>query len=1341
MGARLPESVRRTDVLETGIAVVGMAVLLPGAPDLDAFRANLEAGVDALGDVPPERWDPAVFLDPSSDRLDRFYGTRGGFVDRHARFDPLAFGVVPHTVDEAEPDQLVVLKLCADALADAGYAAADLPQETTGVILGRGGYLNAGLARSAQRVREGEQVVSVLRQVLPHLPQADLDRVQAAFREAAGPLPADQAIGLVPNLVASRTANRLDLRGPAYTVDAACASSLLAIDHAVGMLRRGTLDAALVGGVHLCHDPVFWSIFCRLGAMSRSGRIRPFDTAADGLLIGEGAGVVLLKRLSDARRDGDRVYAVVRGTGVASDGRGGTLMAPGSAGQVLAVRRAWADAGLDPATVGLVEAHGTATAAGDAAELATLREVFGPDDGRPRAGLGSVKSMIGHAMPAAGIAGFVKAALSVHHKRRYPTLGVTEPHPALADSRFALTTEAEPWPTDGGPVRAGVNAFGFGGIDAHVVLDAAPPSHVPLRPAVRLPREPIALYAAPTLDDLVERVEADDRGGEGPCRLALADPTPARRTRAAKLVARGKPVSGRRGTWFRPRGLAMDGGRVALLFPGVEAAFDADVQPLADALGLTVPPVLAQRAAGLDDLGLRGAQILGAGRVLRDALGACGVRADVVAGHSVGEWTALAVAGRIDESALDGFIDGLGGETLEVPDVAFGALGASVEQAAPWLAAAPDVVVSHDNCPHQTIVCGPPEQVQRVVDLARGPAEILPFKSGFHTPHFAPFVDRFRPHVLRLPLGEPTIPVWSATTVAPWPDDEPGVRQLLLDLLTHPVRFRRVVERLYAEGVRVFVQCGTGSLPGFVGDTLRGRDHLAVAAADPKRPVLDQVARTVAALWVEGVDVDTRPLTALRDGRGRALRLGTPLVQLEAPPTFAGTADDLDDTVPDGALGDAVRAAFSAVKQAQRDVVDALRPPNPAASAPVLLDRTTRVGLDTHPFLADHALFAQPEGAPPVTTYPVIPMTMLVQWMIDAATEVAGDRVVVGLDEVVALRWTVVEPAADLRTVVERLDDDRLSVSVEGYAQATAVLADTWPAPPPVDDRPFTAPRPTPVDAVALYADKWMFHGPAYRAVTDLGPMGDDGIRGVVEATSVPGALLDNAGQVHGYWGFASLPVDSLGFPARIARVRFTGPFPEDGTPVTVTSRITRVTGETFGGDLQLVVDGRVWCTLDGWTNRRFETDDVVLPLLRAPSTHGLATRDANGLFWTRERWRTSAARELLMRRYLDPPRLARWEAVPPWERRDFVLRRIAVADAVRAWLWDRGHGPVFPLEVQVDDAPDGTYIAHGPTGPLHVSLAVTTGLAVARVSPDGPRPVALAPADDPDDGFVAHAP
>jgi acyl transferase domain-containing protein/phosphopantetheinyl transferase (holo-ACP synthase) len=458
-----------------GVAIVGMACLFPGAGDLDAYWRNILGGLDATSDPPPESWDPDVYYDPDFADPDRTYCKRGGYLGALAQFDPLAHGIPPVAVG-GEPDQWLALQVATDALKDAG--ATELPEEVrarTAVIFGKGTYLNGGNAIALQRGLVIGQTLDLLRQLEPWRTDEELERLRGELQQVLPPLGPETVPGLIPNIIVGRIANRLDLMGPAYTVDAACASSLVAIEHAVRGLLAGDHDLALAGGSQVWMPVATLNLFCRLGALSRRQQLRAFDKGADGTLLSEGIGAVVLKRAQDAVRDGDRVYAVIRGVGVASDGRGMSVMAPRIDGEELALRRAYAAAEVSPDSVGLIEAHGTGTPVGDVTEVHALTRVFGERQGElPRCALGTVKSMIGHTIPAAGVAGLIKTALALHHRVLPPTLACEEPNPELELERtpFYINTETRPWIHGGAqPRRAGINAFGFGGINAHAVLE------------------------------------------------------------------------------------------------------------------------------------------------------------------------------------------------------------------------------------------------------------------------------------------------------------------------------------------------------------------------------------------------------------------------------------------------------------------------------------------------------------------------------------------------------------------------------------------------------------------------------------------------------------------------------------------------------------------------------------------------------------------------------------------------------------------------------------------------------------------------------------------------------
>ena len=472
------ETMRKKADERSDIAIIGMSCLFPGAPNLEAFWRNIVRKVDATSDPPPEAWDVDTFYDPESKANDRVYCKRGGFIAPIAYFDPMDNGVMPRAVEGGEPDQWLALRVAREAFADAGYPEAIPERRSTAVILGKGTYLNRGSLTVVQHGRMVDQTIEILETLHPEFSAGEIAEIRADLKRKMPPFNADTAPGLIPNIIAGRIANRLDLMGPNYTVDAACASSLIAVEHAIRGLRSREFDLALAGGVHVATPVPTLMLFCQLGALSRREEIRPFDALADGTVLGGGLGMIVLKRLEDAERDGNRIYATVKSVGVSSDGRGLGVMAPRPEGEELALRRAYEAAGVAPETVGLIEAHGTGTPVGDATEVQALTSVFGKrGDSLPWCGLGSIKSMIGHAMPAAGIAGIIKTALALYHRVLPPTLNVERPNPKLGleASPFYLNTETRPWIHGNAetPRRGGVNAFGFGGINAHALLEEA----------------------------------------------------------------------------------------------------------------------------------------------------------------------------------------------------------------------------------------------------------------------------------------------------------------------------------------------------------------------------------------------------------------------------------------------------------------------------------------------------------------------------------------------------------------------------------------------------------------------------------------------------------------------------------------------------------------------------------------------------------------------------------------------------------------------------------------------------------------------------------------------------
>jgi acyl transferase domain-containing protein/acyl carrier protein/NAD(P)-dependent dehydrogenase (short-subunit alcohol dehydrogenase family) len=477
-----------SDTTERAIAIVGVGAILPDAPNAPAFWTNILNKRYSITETPPERWSIADYYDPDPAAPDKTYSKIGGWV-RGFTFDWKRFKIPPRVAAAMDEGQQWAVTIAAETLADYGYPERALDTDRTGVILGTamGGELHY---ITHQRVVFPEYVhllerTEAWRRLPREVQEALIAQWHAELDRTLPPVTEDTMPGELPNIVSGRVANVLNLRGPNFITDAACASTLAAVDAACEQLIQHQCDAVLTGGVDRNMGASTFVKFCKIGALSATGT-RPFGDGADGFVMGEGSAAFLLKRLADAERDGDRIYAVIRGVGGSSDGKGKGITAPNPIGQILAVERAWKDAGLDPATATLVEAHGTSTRVGDVVEVESLSSCFGKAE-RGSIGLGSVKSNIGHLKAGAGAAGLLKAVMAIYHKILPPTLNCEKPNPNINFSAtpFYLLTEAREWERRGNiPRRAGVSAYGFGGTNFHIVLEEYIPGMIRTEPKV-----------------------------------------------------------------------------------------------------------------------------------------------------------------------------------------------------------------------------------------------------------------------------------------------------------------------------------------------------------------------------------------------------------------------------------------------------------------------------------------------------------------------------------------------------------------------------------------------------------------------------------------------------------------------------------------------------------------------------------------------------------------------------------------------------------------------------------------------------------------------------------------
>ncbi|HEY1077877.1 MAG TPA: beta-ketoacyl synthase N-terminal-like domain-containing protein [Fontimonas sp.] len=922
------------------IAIVGLAGVYPGAPDARAFWQNICAKVDAISEAPADWAGPYFEAGTSAD--DRIYTTKGGFLHELAHVDPMEVGVMPSVAVGSDPDHLLALKMARDALADAGYLASAggkaFDGRRAGVVIARGTYGNRGLASMLSRGFFMDQMMDVIRGLRPDFTDADIRALQTDLKQQLPPYGGDFVGVLTPNVIAGLIANRLDMMGPSYIVDAACASSLIALDQAVQELVNGRCDLMLCGGTQAQTPPQLFIQFCQIQALSRD-RLRPFQKGSDGTLIGEGSGMLVLKRLADAERDGDRIYAVIKGIGSASDGKAKGLLAPRLEGEVLALRRAYESSGIDPTTVDLIEAHGTGTVVGDKTEIEALNDVFGARGAGPQIAISAVKSMIGHCLPATGTASLIKTALALHHKVLPPML-CDEPDPALRldQTPFYINNQTRPWIHGAAhPRRAGVNAFGFGGINAHVVLEEyAPRSAQPLKAALNAPQGgEVFLLAASTQAQLVARINATLAHLESPSpptlaecaaaaaaycegahRLAMACDSSAdliKKLRGAleKLATPGAKSFKTRGGLAYAHG-ALDG-KVCLLFPGegsqyrdmladvclrfppVREAFD---RMAAGAARRGAPPpaaILFPAPTGLDadqqaaheqalhamDLGAE--SVFTASLALQALYDDLDLQFDAMLGHSTGENTALTTSGlRRYASAeeLDAAVEAVHGiyQTLESRQqivhgtlLSIGGLDAAARER--LLAGGDGMQLAMDNCPNQLVMFGEPAAAERLRERCAAEGAIcqaLPFGRAYHTPLFKPLADAFRDYFRTLDFGPGRTTLYSARSVGPFPQEPDAIRELAAQQWENPVRFTATIERLYADGYRVFLEVGPGgNLTSFVADTLRDKpDVIAIASDNRRRGSLAQLHGALAQLFAAGVSFDPRRLYARRDIAG-----------------------------------------------------------------------------------------------------------------------------------------------------------------------------------------------------------------------------------------------------------------------------------------------------------------------------------------------------------------------------------------------------------------------------------------------------------------------------------------
>ena len=886
------------------LAVVGVSALFPGSIDATGFWRDILHGKDCITDIPKTQWLIDDYYDPDPKAPDKTYSKRGGFLGE-LDFDALKWGIPPHLMEATDTSQLLALIVAQRVLNDATNGQfANMDRSRISVILGVTSAQEL-LLDMTSRLQRPIWKKSLLEAGIDEEKTQDVcDRIAnhyVPWQESTFP-------GLLGNVIAGRIANRLDLGGTNCVTDAACASALSAAAMGVSELRLGSSDLVIIGGCDTMTDIFMYMCFSKTPALSETDDCRPLSSKADGTLLGEGIGMVALKRLDDAERDGDRIYAILKGVGSSSDGRAKSVYAPSAKGQAIALRRAYENAGYAPEDVQLIEAHGTGTKAGDAAEISGLMEVF--SEAKPKScAIGSIKSQIGHTKAAAGAAGLFKTIMALHSKILPGTIKVEQPAEILAtkDTPFYVNTYARPWISPERLIRrAGVSALGFGGSNFHITLEE-------YKGNLRAKRRrtfstEVVIFSGKTPEQVTEKANkiANNKSttlqwlayqsqrdylASDPVRLAIVASDMA--TLRKKIALATTQIERSSDSFSLPNGvffgIGIHKGKTALLFPGqgsqylnmsagITMAYDEPMKVWEQnathifekqSLNEIVFPIPTFNEEDHE----KNVSHLRTTQWAQPAIGVASlayfsliqklqIPFEAVAGHSYGEISAVAVAGAIEEKKLV-LIAQKRGELMNKAASNPGsmlAISENEETVQQLIKNHPEVVIANINAPDQTVVAGPTSAIHAFDSQLKKQnfnAKLLNVATAFHSPIVAGCTDDFRAFLQKQDITSPDIPIYANLSALPHENSPKSIRDTLADEISNPVRFVDMIKKMLDDGITTFIEVGPSSILGKLTQRILKNETLSAAISLDRKSLDDIEAwhNAIAELVARGIDM------------------------------------------------------------------------------------------------------------------------------------------------------------------------------------------------------------------------------------------------------------------------------------------------------------------------------------------------------------------------------------------------------------------------------------------------------------------------------------------------------